>query len=360
LVKLRHIGDTLILTPTIMATRRTYPNARIDVVVRSGCEQILQGCPAIDNVYVVASPNKDNRSKYHWVQQLRQMLVFRAVRYDYAIEFTAGDRARLLIGFSGARHRVTNSFGHPVPWYLRPFIKDLVCFDFTKTHQVVSDFHLVKRSLALSEEDLGPLVYDAAHTQAANCLPPLSNCAVIHVTTRWKRKEWDFAKWQTVVNYLLEQCERVIVDVGPSEREMQVGLQLAGKMGERVICPPTSLKFSELAHLLYSAKIFVGLDSVSMHLAAACNTPMVVLFGPTSPDSWGPWQVDNYQIVQPGSCENHSNRYRDGLDIDNLPEIDIKQITEQQVVDACRKVLSRIHEEDSKCTPDHPTPFPEM
>ena len=55
-VKLKHIGDSLLLTPTLAAVRAMYPQAEIWVVVREGSQGILSGCPAIDRLLTVAAP----------------------------------------------------------------------------------------------------------------------------------------------------------------------------------------------------------------------------------------------------------------------------------------------------------------
>lgn len=39
------------------------------------------------------------------------------------------------------------------------------------------------------------------------------------------------------------------------------------------------------------AKLFIGVDSVAMHMAAALQTPSVVLFGPSNLQQWSPWQA---------------------------------------------------------------------
>ena len=51
-------------------------------------------------------------------------------------------------------------------------------------------------------------------------------------------------------------------------------------------------------------KLFIGVDSVPMHIAAAMQTPTVVLFGPSGEMSWGPWQVP-HRVV---SSEAHPCR----------------------------------------------------
>jgi heptosyltransferase-3 len=48
------------------------------------------------------------------------------------------------------------------------------------------------------------------------------------------------------------------------------------------------LRFGETADLLRGAALYIGPDTATSHLAAACGTPAVVLFGPTDPRLWGP------------------------------------------------------------------------
>ena len=50
------------------------------------------------------------------------------------------------------------------------------------------------------------------------------------------------------------------------------------------------------------ARFFIGLDSVPMHIAAAMNTPCVVLFGPSNEKMWGPWQVKHTLLTKDYSC----------------------------------------------------------
>ncbi|MBM3852197.1 MAG: glycosyltransferase family 9 protein [Verrucomicrobia bacterium] len=43
-----------------------------------------------------------------------------------------------------------------------------------------------------------------------------------------------------------------------------------------------------LAHHLARSRVFLGHDSGISHLAAACGTPCLLLFGPTDPSIWAP------------------------------------------------------------------------
>jgi heptosyltransferase-3 len=60
--KLRHIGDNLLITPIVVATRLKYPDAEIWVAVRRGTEGILAGCPEIDHLVTTARPEEGGRT----------------------------------------------------------------------------------------------------------------------------------------------------------------------------------------------------------------------------------------------------------------------------------------------------------
>ncbi|MGL9774148.1 MAG: glycosyltransferase family 9 protein [Sodalis sp. (in: enterobacteria)] len=49
------------------------------------------------------------------------------------------------------------------------------------------------------------------------------------------------------------------------------------------------LSLPQLAAVIDGARLFIGVNSAPMHMAAALNTPCVVLFGPTKLQRWRPW-----------------------------------------------------------------------
>src|SRR6266496_3983286 len=118
-VKLKHIGDSLLLTPTLAAVRSTYPAAEIWVVVRKGCEGILQGCAAIDRLLTAAVPEPAKRSRLNWWHDFRTVRELRRRRFDHAFELTDGDRGRWIAAFSGADVRCANGAGRPLHWWWR-------------------------------------------------------------------------------------------------------------------------------------------------------------------------------------------------------------------------------------------------
>ena len=62
------------------------------------------------------------------------------------------------------------------------------------------------------------------------------------------------------------------------------------------------LSLKELGALIARARLFFGMDSAPMHLAAAVNTPAVALFGPSGVFNWGPWGPGHLVIKKDWDC----------------------------------------------------------
>jgi heptosyltransferase-3 len=67
------------------------------------------------------------------------------------------------------------------------------------------------------------------------------------------------------------------------------------------------LSIKELGALTARARLFIGVDSMPMHLAAAMGTPAVALFGPSGEDEWRPWRVKHRVVASGHPCRPCGN-----------------------------------------------------
>jgi len=63
------------------------------------------------------------------------------------------------------------------------------------------------------------------------------------------------------------------------------------------------LTLKQLGGLIGRASCFVGVDSVPMHIAAAMETPLVALFGPSKQSIWRPWCTHFEVVSTRPSCQ---------------------------------------------------------
>jgi heptosyltransferase-3 len=295
-VKLKHIGDSLLLTPALTAARRRYPAAEIWVVVRRGCEGILAGCPAIDRVCTSAAPERSNRPALGWLADLRLIRSLRQTGFDYAFELSDGDRGRLMVWLSRARTRCANAGPRPLPIWWRPTINRPSAFVWTGRHRVEKDFFTVDDALPLGP-DIPPLAFARERAEPWPPADRLRDFIVVHPGTRWRRKRWPAAKWLALGADLLARAPHLVISAGPDAAEVGLADTLAQALGPAALSTRGRLSWAQLAGLLYRARLFVGVDTAAMHLAAACGCPTVALFGPSRPEQWRPWRVPHRLVV---------------------------------------------------------------
>ena len=151
-VKLRHIGDALLLTPTLAAVKQVLPKCEIWVIVRKGSEGILAGCPHIDELRGAMIPEHGAAREEHRGADRRLLGELRSAGFEHAFELSGGDRGRWMTLLSGARGRTANTTSSQFPaWWKAGFNRPST----TRRrghHEIQRDYLTVGDVLLLPEE----------------------------------------------------------------------------------------------------------------------------------------------------------------------------------------------------------------
>ncbi|MDZ4289764.1 MAG: putative lipopolysaccharide heptosyltransferase III [Prosthecobacter sp.] len=308
LFKAGHIGDALLMTPTLRLLRKRFPQAQIDVAVRRGTEGVLEKNPDLDRLFLLPRPEKNQRdAREAWGDLFRLLAGTVGQRYDWAFDFNGSDRAGLYMRLAGARMRAaTDAYGELRNARPYNFISK---FNWRLQHRVLKDFRLVTDALQIEAEP-GPMVVHTddlprkALAEKFEFLRDERPYAMIHPISRWAYKQWLPEGWAQVADQIAERHGlRVVFTCGPGQQEQEQidGILALAKHSHEAVRGQATLR--ELAALYREARLFCGVDTVAMHLAAAAQTPTVALFGPSSEWSWGPWQTRHELVLGPCSCK---------------------------------------------------------
>ena len=290
LTKLKLIGDALLITPTVHAIRERFPDAEIVVVVRKGTEGILAGCTAIDRLLTAAAPEGKRRGRLNWLDDLRLVFELRKKRFDYAFELSDGDRGRWICALARAKVRSTNAGVLPLNFFWRRVFRSVSKFDWIKMHRVEKDFLTVAHEIDLAGPP-PPLCFERSRGEASPVSAEVGDkCVVFNPGSRLPEKLWPEDRWITLGRELAKRGNRIVVNTGPAADEIALGCRIAEAIGAGAISTRTALTWAQLAHLLYSARLLVTVDTAAMHLAAACQCPTVALFGLVPAGQWRPWK----------------------------------------------------------------------
>jgi heptosyltransferase-3 len=331
-VKLRHIGDALLLTPTLAAVKKALPRAEIWVVVRRGSEGILAGCPHIDELRTAMIPEHGAARDAHRGSDAGLLRELRAARFEHAFELGGGDRGRWLVALSGARGRTTSVAARRFPglWkhaFNRPSTTRRFGF-----HEVQRDYIAVNDVLPLPAE-IPPLEFSPAAMQSWLPGDGLDDFAVIHAGTRWANKAWLEERWIETGRALLGRVSQVVLSSGPDPEEKALAARIREALGPAAICTDGQTNWAQLAGLLHRARLFVGVDTAAMHLAAACQCPTVALFGRSKLSEWHPWRV-RHLVVRP------QDWLGEDPNADRSTAALMHQIPVERAVAACDEVLA--------------------
>lgn len=333
LIKLKNLGDTLLLTPVISGIKQRYPHSHVTALVRSGTESMLAGCPDVDEVLVSAAPEKNRRKKNGLLQALNTVLQIRKRSFDWVFELTDGSRGRWFTCLSRSTNRVTSEHGRPIPWYFKIGFTHLSSMNWHLMHRVEKDYRIVSEFLKLSDE-VPPLVFHAPEGRDL-LVSEQRPYVIMHPVSRWKRKAWPAERWLTVGRALIERGYICVLSSGPDAEEASLTEELGRMLGPNAVVTHGQRTWPEMARLLRGASLYVGLDTAAMHLAAASQCSIVALFGPSIEHHWHPWR-SHYEIVSPGGLL-HWNYPEFIYDAEKRSMQDI-QITD--VLAACDRMLA--------------------
>ena len=305
-IKLRHHGDVLLASPVFSVLKNHAPQLEIDALVYADTAPMLEGHPAVAQVHGIDRGWKKLAVPARLTFELGLFRRLRARRYDLIVHLSEHPRGAWLARLLGARHAVAPRIASKPEFWRASF-----------THLYAQPLnarrHMVERNLdALRRIGIRPgaderrltLVAGAAAESRVDALLEQHGLAGksfihFHPASRWQFKCWTAEKNAELIRCLRDEGERVVVTCAPDAREMEFVEAVLGQAGSGAGAANLAgqLSLKELGALSQRARLFVGVDSAPMHIAAAMGTPVVALFGPSGELEWGPWGVPHRVVA---------------------------------------------------------------
>lgn len=291
IIQLGDIGDVVLTTPSIAALRQRFPDCALTIAVRPKAGELMQSCPLIDQVIPADKSSGPLSEKLLATGRLIRSL--RQRKYDLAIDFRTGTRGAVLARLSGAAQRIAFYAGNETFWRNRMFTH-LADIPYRPGIYVADYYHMILKAFGISETP-GPLQLwvDPDRQQRMDELchktgfSPHAPYLVIQPFSLWSYKELPLNHYIKIIEAIDRRFGIPVVIAGGPGEEIKAArivdgcrckvFNLAGKTG-----------LGEMAALLSRSRLFVGIDSAGLHIAAAVGRPTVGIFGPSAPASWAP------------------------------------------------------------------------
>lgn len=279
------IGDAVLSSGLIKRLSDEIPNARFTIVAGPAAAPLFEEVPNLDRIIVFAKTRRGG----HWFDLWTQV---RDRRWGLVVDL----RGSAISRFVSTRRRAIwrKNTGPPV-------------------HKVIE----AARVLKIEDEPAAPYIFTSPETEARaeELTAGFGPILALAPAANWLGKTWPLERFSRVAMRLLDaegpmKGGRLMVLGGPEDAKLARGLR-------DVVMRRQFINLTEGADLLTAfaclkrARLFIGNDSGTMHLAAAAGAPTVGLFGPSNEELYGPWgqhvrvargprSFDQIRAVDPG------------------------------------------------------------
>jgi lipopolysaccharide heptosyltransferase II len=300
-MKLRSMGDTVLMTAALVQVQKQFPNAEIDVAVTSDWSSLFDHFPKIRKVFTYKR-HGHFASRARGIANLAMKL--RREKYDCVVCLHASPSSALISFATGAKVRSVHFHGHkdknrystvqiPGKGTLKPIIeRDM---DAVRALGVsIPEGSVPKVYLDKSEQKMiSEKFKQIGLTQSSKPLLGIS------LGASRPTKQWPIEKYvDLAIQWCEEQKGHVLVMAGANETELVElffeTLKFKKSNYEDQIIIHNRFKVRELALALSQLNVLVTNDSGPKHLAIALDIPTVTLFGPEHPYEWHPYSKDKF------------------------------------------------------------------
>ena len=330
-IRFSAFGDILLTAPALRALRSRFPYARIDFLCSSNYAELVAALPGVDCV-LEFDKSKGFRGLFNWLLRLLR------TRYSLLIDLQNSPRSAFL-----------RLFAFPVLWTKskRYRFRRFLLIRFRKNLYpgilpVPLRYMAALESFGGEDDGRGLELHisetkmERAREQYLSRGIDLERAVVLCPGARHSTKRWPREKWSDLARLFLNNNYQVLF-LGSADEQLLIET-LAREIDNDRVLSLTELSLMDAAVVTKSAQCLVGNDSGPMHLAAAVQTPVVALFGPTVEEfGFFPFRANAEILQRELSCRPCS-----AMGTESCPKEHFKCMLDISVDEVFQAVLRRV------------------
>jgi heptosyltransferase-1 len=286
------LGDIVLALPALTALRKSFPEARINWLVRPAFAPLLEGHPHLNEI-IVFNRKLLGKAWFHpdaFGALVSLIRLLRRRQFDAVFDFQGLFRTASLAWLSGGKRRFGPANARELATL---FYTDKVAQDADSIHVV--DFYL-KMVRAAGASELGVEFVLPQDSEAANSATKLlaergiasSNYVVFIPGSAQRDKCWPVERFAILAEKITSQYDLPIVAAAAaSEADIVESLREKATVPIASLAGQTSLK--QLVELLRAARLVVSNDTGPGHVASALGTPLVMMYSWSNPARIAPY-----------------------------------------------------------------------
>jgi len=305
-VRYRFIGDTILTVPFLRNLRRSYPYAKIDMLVSPVSGDLLESCPYIDNLIYFDTTRKHRyehgdakkKSFWHYVKLLRHE------KYDKAYVLKRSFSSACLCAFSGIKSRV--GFNTEGRGFL---LTKRVKYDKSK-HEVENFLDVLKGDNVPIFDDYLELWLKQADIEEAEKIKQeyfMTGCkkVIVHATSGNPKKQWKPEYFAKVMEKIINENNVQVFHLG-AKSDKAIYENIRNMINVPLKREPINLcgqlDICTSAAVIANMDLVFGNDSGTLHVAGALDVPTIVIYGPMDYHKWRVWNANTKALSTKVPC----------------------------------------------------------
>jgi ADP-heptose:LPS heptosyltransferase len=279
------IGDVILATALIEKLHVSFPEAKIDFLVRGGNESLVKEHPFINEVIVWQKKENKYKNLFKLAKRIRQS------KYDCVVNLQRFMASGFLTWRSAAKHRIGFKTNPLSVFYTGKF-----------PHEIGNGQHEVERNQLLIEKITdGVALKPKLHPSKSNYskienLKLDANYIVIAPSSVWFTKQVPQSKIIELINKQIN-TQQICLIGAPTDFDYCQSI-IEAVTHENIINLSNRLNLLDSAVLIQKSSMSYVNDSAPLHIASAMNANVTAFFCSTIPEfGFGPLS-DNSVIVQ--------------------------------------------------------------
>ncbi|MBN1621179.1 MAG: glycosyltransferase family 9 protein [Endomicrobiales bacterium] len=293
---MNQLGDLLFSLPVLYAAKKELRDVKLSSLVRPELVLLLEATGLVDEVIV--KPRENIFLKYRILKLLKEK------KFNKAVLFSESPESLLLSYFAGIQKRCGFS----------SLVSSFILTEKVKRAGVPSLLNNMNlgKSLGLIEipkDYTGLVKVPGYESEKADYWLKKENIDANKLvivapgsSSRRKHKQWMQKNWISLIMWILNKGFSPVLIGSQSEIDELRTISNSFTPSMKIFSKPDGIM--PLAALIKKAKIFVGIDSGAMHLAASLSIPVVALFGPTDPNQIGPQPLSKHKVIKKNDMQD--------------------------------------------------------
>ena len=326
IVSVTGMGDSLWGTPGIRALKKSFPEAKIDLLVNRTWKSLLEHNPYLNEIF---------EYQEQWYRQpFSGVKLFRKY-YDVVLIFHAN-----------------RNFKRVLPWLRTAAIWCHQNFDWIpESHRMEMNttVHGIQRRLVMLKgfgvkPDGGQMeiFFDQASLDRSKQILQAHGFSprkyvYLNLGASIEKRRWMVERFSELASRILKKTPWNIMLGGGGPEDHKRSLAILSQLNSPRVSTDCSYSLMVSASIISQARLMVTTDTGPMHIGFAVRTPVVGIFGAFSPMSTGPYEIPDHL------CRVITIKPEDQISFDeeNLGESHFKNITVDRVWKQVEKMLAK-------------------